>query len=256
MQPEALLKLATEQPSQFGLEAYLDTICELRRKGYTWRSIADFLIEKGVKTDHARVYRLMMEGDPLFDFHDYPLNIGGLLYESQKGQPLRPYNSGLFITIEAKLNCFALEHPEKVISVWCQCQFRLSATPNFVWFKQLHTELRAEFNPHCPSHLISFKRFQLKFAGDVMALDCPTYNLSQQFAEVRKAVENTTRYFLEDKSKWTDQRMRDEERNKKILELYSPTSEGDDEVLEGHAEEYDRVSERLKKEFEGLSLRE
>lgn len=256
MQPDALLKLATEQPSQFGLEVYRDTICELRRKGFSWRSIADFLIEKGVKTDHARVYRLMMEGDPLFDFHDYPLNIGGLLHESQKGQPLRPYNPGLFITLEEKLNCIALEHPEKVISVWCQCQFRLSAQANRVWLKQLHTELRAEFNPNCPTHLVSFKNFELKFDGVVMAFDCPIYNLKGQFAEVRRAVEATTRYFLEDKSKWIDQRMRDEDRNKKILELYYAPNEGDDEVLEGHAEEYDRVSERLKKEFEGLSLRE
>ena len=196
----------------------------------------------------------MMEGDPLFDFHDYPLNIGGLLYESQKGQPLRSYNSGLFITVEEKLNCIALEHPEKVISVWCQCQFRLSAPPNRVWLKQLHTELRAEFNPNRPTHLMSFKSFELKFDGGVMALDCPTYNLSQQFAEVRKAVENTTRYFLEDKSKWTDQRMRDEDRNKKILELYHSPNESDDQVLEGHAEDYDTKSERVRKMFDELAL--
>ena len=96
--------------------------------------------------------------------------------------------------------------------------------------------------------------FELKFEADVMALDCPTYNLSQHFAETRKAVENTTRHFCENKGWWIDQRLRNEDRNRKILGLYHSPNKSADEILEGHAEYYDGLAKSLKKEFDKLSL--
>ena len=39
------------------LSAYNDAISILRGKGYSWREIAAFLSERGVKTDHTKVYR-------------------------------------------------------------------------------------------------------------------------------------------------------------------------------------------------------
>ncbi len=246
--------MAQEQPSKFGLEAYRDTMCELRRKGHSWRAIADFLVEKGVKTDHTRVYRLMMEGDPLYDYSDCPLVIGGEQFESQKGQPLRPYSSGMVISVEAKLKSIPLEHPEKINSTWCQCQFRLTSAPNLVWLKQLHAELFAEFNPSCPHHLVSVKGFELKFQADTMALDCRSYNLELHFKEVSEGILRATQNFFSDKSRWTALWQKLEERNKKILELYHSPGEAVDEILEGHSEWYSEQAKRLKAQFDALPL--
>jgi len=39
------------------LDAYREVIQILRGKGYSWRDISDFLIERGVRVDHTKVYR-------------------------------------------------------------------------------------------------------------------------------------------------------------------------------------------------------
>lgn len=44
------------------LEEYREAVEALRKKGYTWREIASFLNERGVSTDHTRIYRLF--GNP------------------------------------------------------------------------------------------------------------------------------------------------------------------------------------------------
>lgn len=255
MKPDALLELANEMPSKFGVETYRDTICTLRRKGYTWREIADFVIEKGVKTDHTRIYRMMMEGDPLYDFDDAPLNIGGLLYESQKGHPLHSFGNGMVISLREKLQCILLEHPERVFSTWCQCQFRLSSPPNRNWLKKLHDELHAEFRPDWPHHLVSAMGYELKFEGDVMALDCHTFNLKQHFKEVQEAISQTTRHWANEKELWLALWKKNEVRKEKILDLYGrPYGETDGDILEGHAEDYADKATRLKKQFDKLEL--
>ena len=255
MQPDALLALANEMPSKFGVESYRDTISALRRKRYSWREIADFLIEKGVKTDHARIYRMMMLDDPLYDFDDASLNIGGQLFESQKGLPLKPYNLGMYIRVKSKLTCIQLEHPEKVDSTWCQCQFRLSARPNRIWLKKLHDMLHAEFRPEWPHHLVCVTGYELKFEGDVLALDSQTFNLEQHFQEVRDGILRTTEYFRNDKTQFPAILKSNEARNRKILDLYSSSNgEGDSDHLQAHTEDYSDKTERLKKQFENLEL--
>lgn len=57
---DAILKeaLAADRPRE-DLTVHLPAITALRDKGYTWRQIADFLTERGVETDHTKIYRLM-----------------------------------------------------------------------------------------------------------------------------------------------------------------------------------------------------
>src|SRR5437870_280911 len=98
MKPTDLMKEASKLPNKYDLDDYRDVISMLRSKGYSWRETADFLIEKGITTDHSRIYRYMMEGNPLFDSGDSALNIGGLWYESQKGRPLHPFQRSLYIS--------------------------------------------------------------------------------------------------------------------------------------------------------------
>ena len=227
---------------------------ELRRKGYSWREIADFLVEKGVKTDHSRVYRVMIEGDPLYDFRDCPLIIGGLPYESQKGLPLRPYDAGLLISIKSKLKAMLLEHSETINSVWCHCQFRLSDVPNRVWLKQLHAKLFAEFNPDFPHHLVSIKGFELKFQGDVMALDCRRGDLHSQFKTVLDGITKTTEIFLNDKTRLAALWQKIEDRNRKILDIYESPGETVDEILEGHSEWFSEQENKFKEDFDALPL--
>ena len=54
-----LLKQAEAAPSKPSIEAARDTVLLLRQKGYTWRKIASFLGERGISTDHTRLYRLI-----------------------------------------------------------------------------------------------------------------------------------------------------------------------------------------------------
>ncbi len=58
MNPEELSAEARSAPPKVRLEEYRDAVEALREKGYTWREVADFLTERGVATDHTRVYRL------------------------------------------------------------------------------------------------------------------------------------------------------------------------------------------------------
>lgn len=47
--------LAVEEP----LESYEEVISTLREKGLSWREIADFLNQRGVNTDHTKVFRFV-----------------------------------------------------------------------------------------------------------------------------------------------------------------------------------------------------
>lgn len=54
-----LLRDALAAPDKGNLERHRQAILELRRKNYSWREIADFLNERGVATDHTKVYRFI-----------------------------------------------------------------------------------------------------------------------------------------------------------------------------------------------------
>ena len=53
-----LIKEAKEAKSKNGLKSYTEVINTLRKKGYSWRDISEFLAERGVKADHTKIYRL------------------------------------------------------------------------------------------------------------------------------------------------------------------------------------------------------
>lgn len=54
-----ILKDAKKAPSKNELDAHRTSITTLRDKGYSWREIASFLNEHGVKTDHTKIFRFM-----------------------------------------------------------------------------------------------------------------------------------------------------------------------------------------------------
>ena len=56
--PRDILGDALRLPDKDELSPHLPTICALRDKGYSWRDIADFLRERGVETEHTKVFRL------------------------------------------------------------------------------------------------------------------------------------------------------------------------------------------------------
>jgi hypothetical protein len=56
---DRILRDALNAPNKAGLEPHRRAILELRRKSYSWREIADFLTERGVSTDHTKVFRFI-----------------------------------------------------------------------------------------------------------------------------------------------------------------------------------------------------
>jgi hypothetical protein len=52
-----ILEEAKAEPVKDDLSDYLETIAVLRDKRCTWRDIAKFLSDRGVKVDHTKVYR-------------------------------------------------------------------------------------------------------------------------------------------------------------------------------------------------------
>lgn len=61
MNHNEIIAAAKAAPAKVQLEDYYDAVRILRDKGFTWREIAEFLTERGVPTDHTRVYRLFGE---------------------------------------------------------------------------------------------------------------------------------------------------------------------------------------------------
>jgi hypothetical protein len=56
---DRILDDAQSAPTKGTLEAHREAILLLRSKRYTWREIAEFLAERGVQTDHTKIYRLI-----------------------------------------------------------------------------------------------------------------------------------------------------------------------------------------------------
>ena len=52
-----ILADAKAAPPKVRLEEYREAVETLREKGYSWREVADFLTQRGVATDHTRIYR-------------------------------------------------------------------------------------------------------------------------------------------------------------------------------------------------------
>lgn len=59
MKLKSILEDAQLATSKSSIEEHIEAILILRSKKFTWREIADFLVERGVQTDHTQVYRLI-----------------------------------------------------------------------------------------------------------------------------------------------------------------------------------------------------
>jgi tagatose-1,6-bisphosphate aldolase non-catalytic subunit AgaZ/GatZ len=57
----AILKDALRAESHESLAEHRETIEVLRGKDYSWRDIAQFLVERGVETDHTKIFRFMKQ---------------------------------------------------------------------------------------------------------------------------------------------------------------------------------------------------
>lgn len=58
-----ILNDATSAKPRESLSSHREAVKVLRDKGYSWREIADFLHERGVETDHTKLYRFMQRPD-------------------------------------------------------------------------------------------------------------------------------------------------------------------------------------------------
>ena len=54
-----MLRDAKQAPARETLAAHKETITTLRQKNYTWREIAEFFRERGMQTDHSKLFRFM-----------------------------------------------------------------------------------------------------------------------------------------------------------------------------------------------------
>ena len=59
MDIESILSDAKASPIKEPLEANREAILILRKKGYSWRDISDFLAKRGISVDHTKIYRFM-----------------------------------------------------------------------------------------------------------------------------------------------------------------------------------------------------
>ena len=60
-----MLRDAMQAPNRETLATHKETISTLRQKNYTWREIAEFLSERGMQTDHSKLFRFMQrQGKP------------------------------------------------------------------------------------------------------------------------------------------------------------------------------------------------
>lgn len=69
--PERLLEEALGEPSYHNISMYRSSICVLKRKGFSFREIAQWLSNRGINSDHNSVYRVYLKGmsdDEIADF--------------------------------------------------------------------------------------------------------------------------------------------------------------------------------------------
>ena len=62
--PHELLMEAEEEPNYYNLRAYVPVMGTLRRKGFSYREIAEWLGKRGVSVDHNAVYRVYRANMP------------------------------------------------------------------------------------------------------------------------------------------------------------------------------------------------
>jgi hypothetical protein len=255
MKPDEMLKQAKAVPEKRELDSYLETIWQLRGKGQSYREIAEFLNERGVVTDHTAVYRLIAVNNPLLNYRDGRVLLGDVVYESRKGRPLRSFDAGLFIAITKKLLIIPLKTAAPVTAIWCEAQFELNKAPNYVWLHQLCQCLHIDWNPEHPWHLKSRYGLELKFEGNLMGMVCQTFNLETMMRDVGTAVKEATRFFEQDKERFSRHQKMLSERKPEILEqLVILPNESRDDAYEESLEWNRKHAEQLTHQFNSIPL--
>jgi hypothetical protein len=255
MKPSQMLKQAKAAPEKRGLDAYLETIWELRRKGNSYREIAEFLNERGLVTDHTAIYRLMMVSNPLLDYRDGSVLLGDVEYESRKGRPLRPFDAGLFIAIEKKLQIIPLKNAAPMAAIWCEAQFELNAVPNYAWLHQLCKCLHIDWNSDLPCDLQSNFGLELKFEGNLMAMVCQTFNLETMTRDVGTGVKEATHFFEQDKGRFPRrEKMLSEGRSEIFKSLVIPPNESKNDAYEDALKWNREAAEKLTKRFNSILM--
>jgi len=84
MNSDKILADAKAAPSKVRLEEYREAVQELRKKGFSWRDIADFLTERGVSTDHTRVYRTFGQPKDQKRTESRPVEISRITYLGER----------------------------------------------------------------------------------------------------------------------------------------------------------------------------
>jgi hypothetical protein len=253
MTPAKLLQQAKNEPEKRDLTLYTETVWELKRKGKSYRQIAEFLNERGVLTDHMAVYRLIAADNPLLGYDDGRLLIGDVEYEARKGRPLRPFSAGLFVNIEKRMQILPIQRELGVCSTWCEAQFELDSVPNHCWLEQLCKCLHIDWNPENPCHLQSRLGFEIKFEADIMAMVCRTFNLENSVRDLETAVGKTTEFFRTNKE-WMTRTitLREQQRREALDALLLPPGSSTDEEFEESKKWSNEEAERLTKRFKSL----
>jgi hypothetical protein len=192
---------------------------------------------------------------PIYDYEDGFTIIGGVVYETRRGRPLRPYGAGIYISIKEKLGIILLEHPEWIHTTWCEFHLKLSAAPNHAWLKRLHHELRIEWNPTAPYVLEKVDQFELKFEGDLLAVVCPQYNLDHTVTLVGNAINNASNFLYHNKGPWNELFSRAEIRRKRITDQYvAGPGETPDDLSQEYSDWYTEESKKLEASFVNAAI--
>ena len=84
MNRDEILAEAKAAPPKVRLEEYREAVQELREKGFTWREIADFLTQRGVPTDHTRIYRTFGKQSKQRRTESRPVEISRITYLGER----------------------------------------------------------------------------------------------------------------------------------------------------------------------------
>lgn len=65
--PETLLSAANAAPNVFNIAAYFTPLYVMRKKGYSWRYLADWLKGYNIEVSHVHLHRLYIKEDARLD---------------------------------------------------------------------------------------------------------------------------------------------------------------------------------------------
>lgn len=252
MQLESVIAAAKRTRKKPKLEDFRSVAAELRRKGMTWREIADFLASHGVRTNHVAVFRLLRPSlaipiETTIEGQQGGVIVGGELYEANPRGLARPFSAARAITIERKIRVIVLENRVNASAIWCEMQFRLNERPADEWIRTLATKLHGQLTGSCV--IRTPNKARLTFEGADVGIQCWRIEIKACFEEFKNAVHETNLAFAK------PARLKEEfrEADKKWRELVTSVYDEDpDEAVEGHIEHYAKIRRETAREFEGL----